>query len=157
MHDTKHAEQREQRRREVERVAGVAGVNARLAHLHRQAAALEQDALFWSDRGNAAFAIGCAREAAALRAEAKRLAEVKFRARGKTRTVTFQRDRARLAKTPAVLRLHVEKLMTRNGWTRWVDAFQRIHGRALDDLLAIGRRKADRPVGLTTNRHERIS
>src|SRR5690606_7820072 len=153
MHDTKHAEQR---RREVERVAGVAGVNARLAHLHRQAAALEQDALHWSDRGNAAFASGCAAEAAAMRAEARRLADAKFTQRARPRTVTFEREPARLAKAPAVLRHHAEKLMTRNGWTRWVDAFQRIHGRALDDLLAIGRRKADRK-GLMSNVGERIS
>lgn len=133
----------------------VDGASARLAKLTRDAALLEADALHWADTGNARFAIGCAREAAALRAEAKRLAEVKFRARGKTRTVTFRRDPARLAKTPAVLRLHVEKLMTRNGWTRWVEAFQRIHGRALDDMTAVGRRRADSQSALT-NRGARI-
>lgn len=139
--------------------AVVDGASARLAKLTRDAALLEADALHWADTGNTRFAIGCAREAAALRAEAKRLAEVKFTRRPKTKTVTFRRDRARLAKTPAVLRLHVEKLMTRNGWTRWVDAFQRIHGRALDDLLAIGNAKAKRTAagGLMTNRGRRIA
>lgn len=133
----------------------VDGASARLAKLTRDAALLEADALHWSDRGNARFAIGCAREAAALRAEAKRLAEVKFTRRPKTKTVTFRRDRARLAKAPAVLRLHVEKLMTRNGWTRWVEAFQRIHGRALDDMTAVGRRRADSQSALT-NRGARV-
>lgn len=133
----------------------VDGASARLAKLTRDAALLEADALHWADTGNARFAIGCAREAAALRAEAKRLAEVKFTRRPKTKTVTFRRDRARLAKTPAVLRLHVEKLMTRNGWTRWVEAFQRIHGRALDDMTAVGRRRADSQSALT-NRGARV-
>ena len=148
----------EQRRREVECVAGVAGVNARLAHLHRQAAALEQDALFWSDRGNAAFAIGCAAEAAAMRAEARRLADVKFTQRARPRTVTFEeREPGRVARASRRLTEHAERLMTKNGRTRFAEAFHAAAGRALDDLLKLGRRKADRPVGLTTNRHERIS
>src|SRR5690554_5896184 len=120
------------------------GADERLATLTREAAQLEQDALHWSDRGNTAFAIGCAAEAAAMRAEARRLADAKFTQRARPRTVTFEREPARLAKAPAVLRHHAEKLMTRNGWTRWVDAFQRIHGRALDDMTALGRRKGDR-------------
>lgn len=155
MHDTKHAEQR---RREVERVAGVAGVNARLAHLHRQAAALEQDALFWSDRGNAAFAIGCAAEAAAMRAEARRLADAKFTQRARPRTVTFERDPGRIARASRRLTEHAEVAMTKQGRGGFAQVFFDAAGRALDDLLKLGRRKADRrPVGLTTNRHERLS
>lgn len=146
----------EQRRREVERVAGVAGVNARLAHLHRQAAALEQDALFWSDRGNAAFAIGCAAEAAAMRAEARRLADAKFTQRARPRTVTFEREPARVARASRRLTEHAERLMTKDGRTRFAEAFHAAAGRALDDLLAIGRRKTDRAAGSMTNRGARV-
>lgn len=156
MHDTKHAEQR---RREVERVAGVAGVNARLAHLHRQAAQLEQDALFWSDRGNTAFAIGCAAEAAAMRAEARRLADAKFTQRARPRTVTFEREPARVARASRRLTEHAEVLMTRNGRAGFAETFFNAAGRALDDLLAIGNAKAKRTAagGLLTNRGRRIA
>ena len=133
------------------------GADERLAKLTREAAQLEQDALFWSDRGNAAFAIGCAAEAAAMRAEARRLADAKFTQRARPRTVTFEREPARVARASRRLTEHAERLMTKNGRTRFAEAFHASAGRALDDLLAIGRRKADRPVGLTTNRHERIS
>lgn len=155
MNVTKHAEQR---RLEVERVAGVAGVNVRLAHLHRQAAALEQDALFWSDRGNTAFAIGCVAEAAAMRAEARRLADAKFTQRARPRTVTFQRDPGRVAKAPNKLLKHAEVLMTRNGRAGFAETFFNAAGRALDDLLAIGNAKAKRTAagGLMTNRGARV-
>jgi hypothetical protein len=136
----------------------VDGASARLAKLTRDAALLEADALHWADTGNARFAIGCAREAAALRAEAKRLAEVKFRARGKTRTVTFQRDPGRVAKAPNKLLKHAEVLMTRNGRGGFAETFFNAAGRALDDLLAIGNAKAKRTAagGLMTNRGARV-
>ena len=133
------------------------GVSERLAKLTREAAQLEQDALFWSDRGNARFAAGCAAEAAAMRAEARRLADAKFTQRARPRTVTFERDPGRIARASRRLTEHAERAMVRNGRKGFTQVFFDAAGRALDDLLAIGRRKADRPVGLTTNRHERIS
>src|SRR5690606_14222995 len=135
----------------------VDGASARLAKLTREAAQLEQDALHWADTGNARFAIGCAAEAAAMRAEARRLADAKFTQHARPRTVTFEREPARVARASRRLTEHAERLMTKNGRTRFSETFHAAAGRALDDLLAIGRRKADRPVGLTINRHERIS
>jgi len=132
------------------------GVSERLAKLTREAAQLEQDALFWSDRGNARFAAGCAAEAAAMRAEARRLADAKFTQRARPRTVTFEREPSRVARASRRLTEHAERLMTKNGRTRFAEAFHASAGRALDDLLAIGRRKADRK-GLMSNVGERIS
>lgn len=134
------------------------GVSERLAKLTREAAQLEQDALFWSDRGNAHFAQGCAAEAAAMRHEIALLSSVKFAGRAQPRTVTFERDPGRIARASRRLTEHAEVAMTKQGRGGFAQVFFDAAGRALDDLLAIGRRKADRrPVGLTTNRHERIS
>ena len=134
----------------------VDGASARLAKLTRDAALLEADALHWADTGNAAFAIGCAAEAAAMRAEARRLADAKFTQRARPRTVTFEREPARVARASRRLTEHAERLMTKNGRTRFAEAFHAAAGRALDDLLAIGRRKADRAAGSMTNRGARV-
>jgi len=120
------------------------GADERLAKLTREAAQLEQDALFWSDRGNAAFAIGCAAEAAAMRAEAGRLADAKFTQRARPRTVTFERDPGRIARASRRLTEHAEVAMTKQGRGGFAQVFFDAAGRALDDLLKLGRRKADR-------------
>lgn len=132
------------------------GADERLAKLTREAAQLEQDALFWSDRGNAHFAQGCAAEAAAMRREIEFLADTKFAERAKPKTVTFEREPARVGRASRRLTEHAEVTMTKQGRDGFAQVFFDAAGRALDDLLKLGRRKADRPVGLTTNRHERV-
>jgi hypothetical protein len=156
MHRTRHPDTGQEAR--DARAYAAEAVSERLAQLTRDAALLEADALHWADTGNTRFAMGCAAEAAALRAEAKRLAEVKFGQRPKARTVTFHRDPERVSGAGKRLRQHAEVLATRNGYTRFVEAFSNAAGRVYDDLLKIGRRRADRrESGLLTNRGRRIS
>src|SRR5690606_28161380 len=120
----------------------VDGASARLAKLTRDAALLEADALHWADTGNTRFAIGCAAEAAAMRAEARRLADAKFTQRARPRTVTFEREPSRVARASRRLTEHAEVAMTKQGRGGFAETFFNAAGRALDDLLAIGRRKA---------------
>lgn len=132
-------------------------VSERVAYLTRKAVELEDEARHHCDGRDSSYAAGCAAEAAAMRRELDVLTALKFEGRARPRTITFERDPGRVARASRSLTEEAEAAMTRQGRDGFAQILFDLAGRALDDLLTIGRRKADKQPKLLKNTGTRIS